>query len=97
MHWRAAVGAGLIAGIVFLMYEMVMLPLFLGDLAGLQLASYSYLSARLDGILGLRVTTGIGHCLAPPPANRDLEGGDLDETDEERRGERWPGRLTARW
>jgi hypothetical protein len=39
VHWRAAVGAGLIAGIVFLMYEMVMLPLFLGDLAGLQLAS----------------------------------------------------------
>lgn len=31
VHWRAAVGAALIAGIVFLMYEMVMLPLFLGE------------------------------------------------------------------
>ncbi len=30
VHWRAAVSAGLIAAIVFLMFEMIMLPLFLG-------------------------------------------------------------------
>lgn len=30
VHWRAVVGAGLIAGVVFLMFEMIMLPLFLG-------------------------------------------------------------------
>lgn len=30
VHWRAVVGAGLIAGVVFLMAEMIMLPLFLG-------------------------------------------------------------------
>lgn len=31
VHWRAAVGAGLIAGVVFLMYEMIMMPLFMGE------------------------------------------------------------------
>ena len=30
VHWRAVVGAGLISGVVFLMFEMIMLPLFLG-------------------------------------------------------------------
>jgi uncharacterized membrane protein YagU involved in acid resistance len=29
-HWRAAIVAGLIAGAVFLMFEMIMMPLFMG-------------------------------------------------------------------
>jgi hypothetical protein len=29
-HWRAAVGAGLIAGAVFIMFEMIMMPLVMG-------------------------------------------------------------------
>lgn len=31
VHWRAALGAGIISGVVFLMYEMIMLPLFMGE------------------------------------------------------------------
>lgn len=29
-HWGAAVGAGLIAGVVFMMFEMIMMPLVMG-------------------------------------------------------------------
>lgn len=31
VHWKAVVGAGLIASLVFLMYEMIMVPLFMGQ------------------------------------------------------------------
>jgi uncharacterized membrane protein YagU involved in acid resistance len=58
VDWRAAVWAGVIAGIVFMMLEMVMVPLFLG--------------ASGWGPPRMIAAIVMGRAVLPPPASFDL-------------------------
>lgn len=58
IHWRAVIGAGVIAGIVFLMYEMIMMPLVMGV--------SPWAPPRMMAAIVL------GEGVLPPPATFDL-------------------------
>lgn len=58
LDWKAAIGSGIIAGIVFMMVEMIMLPLFLG---GSPWGPPRMMAAMV-----------LGSGVLPPPATFDL-------------------------